>query len=236
MADEKPVETKGKEGGGEVGKIKLGEAEYAPEDLQGMVALASKVKEFEEKSGTDFDGLTSEFGKRAQTIGELRKKLEERKAKAIEKKLATGKKLSQKELDRQARIEAKRLGLVTEKSLKEMFDKMATQREAGRDLLRKCGKLEKKEDGTKGKPAFKTKDMLDYMAESGIRNPQDAYDLKFKKELAKWREEQLSKRRPGGLVTEETSTAGGKEPKRVKPTKDNLAQLVREELYGKGGV
>ena len=215
-------------------KIKIEETEYEPEELQKMVDVSNKVGEFEKKSGTDFDGLTSSWGKRGEEIGKLKKELEEAQEEKTEEKVVAGEELSEEEQIKRAQTEAQRLGLVTENSLDEWYEKKATDREQAKDLLTSCEKLRKKIDGEDGRPAFKTKDILEHMSESGIRNPQDAYDLKFKPELLKWRDDKLSGKKPAGLTTEESSSAGGKEPKQPKVTSDNLSQAVREGLDSGG--
>jgi len=213
-----------------VEKVKIGETEYEPEELKGMVDIADKFKEFSEKSGTDIDGFTKSWARRGDEIGKLKKELEESKTQKTEEKVTTGEELTEEEQISRAQTEAQRLGLVTESSLSDWFEKKASEREQGKQLLSDCEDLSGKIDGKDGRPAFKTKDILEHMSSSGVRNPQDAYDLKYKSELLKWRDDKLSGKKPAGLTTEESSSAGGKEPPKVKITTDNLSKFVREEL------
>lgn len=214
----------------EIEKIKIGESEYDPEELRSMVDVASKVRDYEKKSGTDFDNLTSEFGRRAVTIGELKKELEEAKSKKADERKASGEELSEDDQVRLAQEQARKLGIVTQKDLDDYFERRLSEREQAKDLLGSCGKMEKKLDGSDGRPAFKTKDILEHMSQTGIKNPQDAYDLKYKQELNEWRDNKLNAKKPSGLTTEARSTAGSKQPPALKITSDNLQQLIAEEL------
>jgi len=59
------------------------------------------------------------------------------------------------------------------------------------------------------------------------------YKDKFEEQIDRWKEDQLGKAKPKGLTTEETSTAGAKEPPKAKgiKTEDELREAVREELF-----
>lgn len=223
MADffEKPEPEEKAEEAPEV--IKIGEQEYKPEELQEMIGFAGKVKEFEKKSGTDFDSLTSSWGKRGERIGALEKELEEAKK---PKEEPTEEELTIEQVQEQAR----KLGIITKSDLEEMLENKLSMREQGRELLNTCDKLEKKIDGKDGRPAFKTEEMLEYMKDNGIRNSELAYKLKFERELDAWKETELAKKKPSGLMTEERGS-GKKEPSEVRITRENLDEMVKESLY-----
>lgn len=205
--------------------IKIGEQEYKPEELQEMIGKVRKFSEFEKRSGTDFDNLTSSWGKRGERIGALEKELEEAKS-ALKPKEPTQEELTQEQVWEQAR----KLGIVTQADLDKQLEDKLSLREQGRDLLKSCDRLEKKIDGKDGRPVFKTEEMLEYMKDTGIKSSELAYKLKFEKELDAWKEEQLGKKKPSGLVTEE-GAGGKKEPSEVRITRDNLDKMVSESLY-----
>ena len=208
--------------------IKIGETEYKPEELESMVGLASKVKGFEEKSGTDFDGLTSSWGKRGEEIGRLKGELEEAtKEPEVE---PTKEELSQEQVDKQVKDELGKHGVVLKSDLDNWFEEKASSRETAKELLGDCKGLETKIDGKDGRPEFKTEDILTHMKETGIKSPQDAYDLKYKSELNIWREKKIMGKKPSGLITEEEST-GEKQPPKVKITPQNLGESVKEALH-----
>jgi len=208
-------------------KVKIGEDEYSSEELAGLVGLGKQAKDIESKHGS-LDKFSSDWGKKANKIGKLEKELETFKTKDVEKKVETGEKLSWEERVQQAQKQAESIGLATKPKFMEWY---AEARAADR-LNEKCFKLEGKIDGTDGRPAFKRKDVLDYMIESGVKNPDDAYDLLHKEPLSKWRDEKLSKAKSPGLVTEESSQAGGKLPKKVEINRDNLSEMVKSALKG----
>lgn len=210
--------------------VKLGDQEYKPEELEAMVGVASKVKQFEEKAGTDFDGLTSSWGKRGEEIGKLKKDLEEAtKEPEPEPEPTPEGELSPQEV----KAQAQKLGLMTQDEFDTKLDEKLTLREQGQNILKSCSKMEKKIDGKDGRPAFKTDEVLEYMKETGVKQPNLAYKLKYEPELDSWKEEQLSGKKPSGLVTEQGSDAGGKEPPKVKTNYDNLDDHVKEALYSK---
>jgi hypothetical protein len=55
-----------------------------------------------------------------------------------------------------------------------------------------------------------------------------AYKLKYESELDSWKQSELNKERGSSLPT--LSTPSTKEPKRVAVTKDNIGDLIREQL------
>lgn len=233
MADkffEKPKEKEEKEE-----LVKLGDQEYKPEELQSMVEVAGKVKKFEDKSKQPFDSLTESWGKRGTTIGSQKKKIAE-----LEEKLEsanapepTPEEKQEALTQEQVKEQAKNLGIVTEDRLDKWFEDKVSQREAGQAILKSCNKMEKKFDGKDGRPAFKTEEVLEYMKETGIKQPDKAYKLKFESELDAFKEEALAGKKPSGLITEMGSDAGGKKPKPVKTTYQNLDEHVKEALYSK---
>jgi len=213
-------------------KIKVGEEEYSQDELNRLVDLGKIGVEAEEKHNTKIDKIWPDFTKDRQELIGLREekaKWGEQQEAKVEAKAEAGEQLSPEEQKKVVINQAKELGIVT----KEDFNALWAQQRAGERLLDSCKSLEKDLDGKDGKPAFKTEDILSHMQETGIRNPQDAYDLKFKPELAKWRDDKLAGAKPDGMVSESSSSAGGKEPPKVKVTKENFEEAVRESLYGK---
>src|SRR4030042_759119 len=99
-------------------------------------------------------------------------------------------------------------------------------RREGEKLLDDCKDMEGEIDGKDGRPAFKTKEILDHMVLTGIKNPMKAYKDKYEIEIDKWKEQQLRGAKPRGLFTEPSSTAGSKQPPNVRVTRDNLDAMV----------
>ena len=58
-------------------KIKLGEQEFSEDELQDLIGAGKKLKEIEEKQGQPVEDILTSWGRRGETIGELKKKAEE---------------------------------------------------------------------------------------------------------------------------------------------------------------
>lgn len=208
-------------------KIKLGDEEYTQDELQSMVGLGKKAKSIEEKHGS-LDDFQSDWGRKADAIGKLKKEVEELKKTKVAEKQATGQELSREEQVSQALAQAQEIGLVTKDNIRQYVSEYLE----GKELLDNCRGLEEETDGKDGRPAFKTKEILDHMTETGIKNPERAYKDKFWDQLSEWERKQIKDSKPKGLVTESTSAAGGKQPKAIKVNKNNLEEMVREALDG----
>jgi len=209
--------------------IKVGDNEYSPDELSSLVELGKIGKEAEEKYNTKIDKVWPEFTKASQELKDFRSKAEAADKAKVDEKVSAGQELSEDEQKAQALDQGEKLGLVTNRTLR----KEVLQVLEARDLLSDCRGFEKDMDGKDGRPAFKTQDVLAHMEETGIKNPEKAYKDKFESQLDTWKETQLSKAKPRGVVSETTSSAGGKEPSEVKATHQNLDSLIRESLYGK---
>ena len=72
------------------------------------------------------------------------------------------------------------------------------------------------------------------MAETGIRNPQKAYNDMYEAELDKIKEEKLNSLRGSGMVTTSSSTAGSKQPSpnQTPRNRTDLAKAVLSALNG----
>ena len=207
-------------------KIKVGDKEYTKEELERRVKLGEIGIEAEEKYDTKIDRIWPEFTTKSQKVKELEKRVDERE---VEEAKAKGEELTPEEQKKIARAEAKNLGLSLDDEFEERFDKRYA-------LLETARKLKEDSDDVAldsfEKYGIKTtgKEILEYMAEKGIRNPSDAFELKYKSQIRKWEEKELGKKKGAGLVTEEGSTAGSKEPTETKVTRSNLGEAVKEAL------
>jgi len=78
-----------------------------------------------------------------------------------------------------------------------------------------------------GKPKTTREELLGYMDENGIKNPNSAYKLMFEDELKSWEKSQVDSLRKPGLETDGSSVAGSKAPNPVKVTKDNITEEIK---------
>ncbi len=214
--------TEGAEPESEPEKIKIGEEEMTVAEAQELLKLGKLGREAEKKYNTKLENVWPDYGK---TKNELKKLREEAEAKAKEVPAPQG---SEEERTRQIKEEAKKYGLLTQ----EDFDQFYVQRRAAERLVDDCKRMEGEVDGKDGRPAFKMQDILEHMRETGIRDPMKAYKDKFETELDAWKEEQLKKAKQPGLVTERVTTAGNKEAKQPKITRDNFDEMVSSALRG----
>lgn len=217
--------------------IKIGEVEYTPQELEGLIADGQFKRDVETKQNTKLDKVFGEYTKLTQD----QKSWEAEKADYL--KLKEEKENANKptpEFDEatiaKAQEEARKLGLFSktdvEQYVNENFPKFYSQQRQADKLLESMEGLEKEITGEDGRPAFKLDDVLQHIRETGIKDPLKAYKDKYETELDTWKEKKLSGSKREGLVTESGSTAGGKTPPEVRPTRENIGRLVREALNG----
>lgn len=215
-------------------KVKLGEEEFTQAELSEMVGMAKSVKEAEEKYNTKLDRVWPEYGRSQTRVKELEQKTAEYEAKLAQVQQAPALNPNDQEQVKQALDAAKKLGLVTKEDfrtyLDQNFREFYVREESAKELLRDSRDLEEEIDGKDGRPAFKTQDILGYMAETGIKNPELAYKTKYESELDSWKESKLAGAKKPGLYTQKSG--GAKEPPVIRPNKENLDALIAEQLYG----
>ena len=188
-------------------KVKVGEKEYTQEELSRLVGLGELGAELETKWNTRLDRLYPEYTEATKERAEIRKFKEEQEAKVTEEKAKKGEELSPEEAKKQAISQAEELGLVHSGNINTFIANYL----GARDLIDSAETIVEKAK-EEGKPQIKVDDLLAYMDETGIKNPEIAYKAKYEKELDTWKEEQLAKVKANGMQTIDTSTAGGKEP------------------------
>jgi len=225
MADFFPKDEEETEESQEPEKIKVGENEYSQEDLNSLVGLGSKLKEFEEKQGQEFDDVVKSWGQRGERIGEYKKEIEALK-KASEPAPAEGAPQTEEQLAEQVRAEAKKYNLLTADD----FDNLYQQRRSSERVLAKTRSVARRAE-KEGKPKVAVEKLLEFMADpDNPKDPQKAYNVMFEPELDKYKEEQLMKVKKPGMITQETTSAGSKQPKKVIPTADNLEQMLKDHV------
>jgi hypothetical protein len=205
-------------------KIKIGEAEYEPKELESFIEKGKKVDEYTKKYNTDFDKAWSSYGKTTQENKALREELEQVKAQQTQRQQVQSSGELTDEQIQQAREQARRLGIMTQGDM----DNWYQSRRAAEKLLEECGNCQEEVNGEDGRPKFVTEDILKHMEETGIKNPMKAYKDKYEKELDTWKSSELNKERGSSLPT--LSTSANKQPARVVVTKDNIGELIREQL------
>src|SRR3990167_9060394 len=208
-------------------KIKLGEKEYTQDELSKLVGLGETATELETKWNTKIDRLYPEYTKATQERKELEDKIKAFEEKQVDTKAKAGEELTDEEIKQRARTEAKSLGLISVDDVNEYIYRALEARDLKEDI-----EATVETNKADGKPETNFDDLVGYMQTSGVRNPQDAYDLMFKNELKTWERKQIDSVKKSGMVTEETSTAGAKQPpQRVAVTKENILDQLDEALF-----
>lgn len=209
-------------------KIKLGEEEYTQEELSKLVGIGKVGLEAQEKYKTDITKVWPEYTKKSQELAEYKEKVkgyEEKEKQALTEKVNQGEQLSPEEVKKQALAQADELGLIHKGNVTQFVNQVL----AAKDLINDTEKVvtEAKNDG---KPETTVDELLKYMDETGFKSPEKAYKDMFENELDKWKEQQMTKLKQPGMITEGSSTAGAKQPEPVKVTNDNLNSMIHSVL------
>ena len=212
-------------------KIKVGEKEYTQDELASIVGLGELGREMETKYNTKIDRVWPEFTKTTQELKTLREEKAKSEAERINQKVNDGQQLSEEEAIRQAKEQARKIGIPLNEEVEEKITRKVMEVLEAKDLLNTCRTFEEDLDGKDGRPAFKTQDILKHMDETGIKNPEKAYKDKYEEQLDKWKEDKIKSAKPKGMPTEEGGS-GAKSPADVKVDKTNFDGMVREALSG----
>jgi len=220
----------------DVKMVSVGDQDFTPDQIAGFVENSNRLTSFEKDQGQSLEDMNKSWGRRGTQIGELKGQLETYQGKLGDIEAAE---LSKKQADPQYQdTQAARQQLDSLLSDMGYAKKADTIQELntmteGRQLLSEMDGLATKGNpyGEEGLPKFDTKEMLGFMDQYGVKNPEMAYDIMYKDEIATWKAGEMSKASPGGLHTDESSGAGqSKQPDPVKVTHKNIDELVRSSL------
>ncbi len=209
--------------------VKVGDKEYSQEELSKIVELGEIGLEAESKFNTKIGNVWPDYSRTKNELKEVTERLEELEQTRVEEPvLDTG-------LDQEEALKAaKKLGLVTKDDFseyqKQNYRKFYQEERAAEKLLEESDSLAKKYDGSDGRPKFDTEATLMYMQENGVTKPEVAYKLMYEDKLDEWKERKLGELKKPGMVT--NRPGGVKTPPIVRPTSDNLGDLLDEALYG----
>jgi len=224
--------------------VKVGEKEYTQDELSQLVGLGESAREYETKWNRKIGEFYPDYTRKSQRLAELEKADEDRsrleeeeKQKALNEKAKGGTdNLSPEEVRQVALKQARELGIVTTDVFDTRVKKAIADAFAGSKLIDDVSAVLSGAE-EKGQPKSTVEDLLRYMDETGVKNPEKAYKLKFEDELDKWKEDKLKGIKPRGMETQIGSTAGSKAPPPPQLiTRDNLAQAIRESLTRSRGV
>lgn len=227
-AEEKPMDNQGQQAE-TVEKIKVGEKEYTQDELSHLVGLGELGREAEQKYNIKIDKVWPNFNQTINEKKELEKRLADIEQEKIQKKAEDNQQLSPEELKQVAIAEADKLGLVHMGNINKFIATFLEARDI-RDDAEAIVETAKQE----GKPVDTVDELIDYMVQNGLKNPEIAYKIKHERELDEWKEKQLSKIKNSDMHTLDTSTAGSKNPEPLKLTdleslRNALKSAIRKE-------
>jgi len=210
-------------------KIKLGEEEYSQDELNSLVGLGKIAREAEEKYNVKVEGIWPKFQSTINENVEFRKAQEaEEKAREeqdLTKKSQTSEELTEEEQLRLASLKLKELGFISKDDIQSEVNNILT----GKQLLSDVNTLVDKQSEA-GNPKTSAEDLLTYMSENGLKNPEVAYKIKFEAELDAIKEKKLGSIKKDNFVTDETSGGGIKNPEAKPITKHNLSDALGDVL------
>lgn len=233
MADffDKKEEIKTEEDQEEIEKVKVGDSEFTPEELEQLVGSGKRLKEIEEKQGQPVDDILKSWGQRGEVIGKYKEltkterveELEEKLKKELEEAERTPEQVDKEEVKKKVIAEAKEYGLLTKEEAQEMFNQVYEERRSGERMFSSVSKV-LRQAKREGKPTTEAEKLLEFMADpSNPKDPEKAYKLMFESELDEWKQKQMSKAKGTEFITQDTSTAGAKQP--VEKTPKNYEEL-----------
>lgn len=209
-----------------VEKIKVGEVEYTQEELDKYIGLGKLGVELEEKWNTKLDRVVPEYTKATQRIKDLEdyKSTVEKLAPKEEEKLT-----DKEQVLAEAKSQLKSLGYLPADEVEKRSREIANEVFAGYKLVEKVDTVLSKQVEL-GYPQVNREDLLEFMNEKNLVDPELAYKIKFEREIDAVKEKKLASIKPSTFVTERTSSAGGKQPAPVKITKANLGDVIESYL------
>jgi hypothetical protein len=187
--------------------VKVGDKEYTQEQLAKVVGLGEIADEAQTKYNRPIEKFWPEFTKAQQKSQELEKEVQE--LKSFKERLTAPdiKVPTQEEQYAQAREQARQIGLTDEDTTRRIYrEERATEKLV--DTIEKINE----DAGKLGKPVVSKEELVKYMVDEGFRNPEKAYKDMFETELKDWEAKQIEKIKSPGYSTQETSTAGAKQP------------------------
>lgn len=220
--------------------LKIGDAEYTPDEAQELIGLAKKTRELEAKYNTKFDSVWPEYGRLSQEHKQTMTQLEQAQQEIAKYKQANPGETVPEDLKAQL-DQARKLNFVFKDDLqkegylkKDELDKWYQERRANEKAVEaiqsKADELSKELNGEDGRPRFNKKQVLAYAASYGIQDLKAAYEDMWSDELKSWGEKQVKTVQKPGMKTI-TAQKGTKAPNEGKTTALNLRDRIAETMW-----
>ena len=209
-------------------KIKVGEREFTQEELDRRIGLSDIAIEAEEKYNRPISKFWPEYTKRNQENSKLREENEELKQTRTSSQ-TTIDPTDEEKVAGQVKETLGKYGYAPMADVEKRAREIASEVVSGYRLLEDVNKVTAR-NTVDGNPQVSSEDLLAFMQEKNINDPEIAYKIKFDKELDSIKEKKLASIKGTPLVTDSVSTAGAKVPNKVKVTRDNFQQVLNEYL------
>ena len=223
-AEEKVEETQTEETA-EPEKIKIGDDEFTLDEAKDLLSKGKFAKEIEEKQNIKLDKVWPGHQELSNKVRDYEKEIENLKQAKTATKVEEGVELTEAEQIAQAKTEAKRLGIVTVDDVDSYVDRKLEARAIREDTQAVVETYAEKYGITTDEET-----LLNHMVETGIRNPEKAAKDLYEDKIDAWKEKQIASVKKPGMVTDDTSSAGTKQPKVEPVTKDNFMARMDEIL------
>jgi len=213
------------------GRIKIGSEEFDPTEAERLIALGKIAHEAEERYDTKIDRVWPQYQRTQQELRDLRGEMDGLRA-STQQQAQTAAGVDQATVQ-QAREAAKTLGIVTEDAFQDYmlknFRPMYQQAREVEELVSQVQSLAEEIDGKDGRPKFYGEEILEYMDQTGIKNPLKAYKDKYEDKLDVWKDQQRGKDRRNGFYTAAPGSTN-KQPAQVKINQGNISDALTEAL------
>lgn len=209
-------------------KIKVGEREYTTEELNRLVGLGEIAQEAEERYNRPISKFWPEYTKTRQELEKKDQELEELR-KVAQNSRVQETISDQEKLLKEAKEQLRQLGYLPADEIEQLTVRKVQEAISGLKMLDQLDSTINR-FAQDGYVKASREDLLEYMNEKGINDPEVAYKIKYEKEIDEIKQKKLASIKSSGLVTEGRSTAGGKLPQPVKVTKDNLQEAISSYL------
>lgn len=222
-------------------KITINGQEYDPTEVQELMDKGRATRDIEQKFNTNLEKVYPEYTRTTQTLKESQAEIERLKQENLKFQSAKESTIDTSDDIVRAQEQARKLGIVlkddtndfiTSDKLDKWYEGRRTQEQQTQKYLEDASALEKKIDGTDGRPAFNQKAVIAYAAIYKSPSLEAAYEEMNDRQLGAWKDAQIEAQKAKSMKT--LGNGGDKSPKQPKVNDSNFQEVLREALYGGG--
>lgn len=228
-------------------KLKIGDAEYTPEEAAEFIGLGKKTREYEQKWNTKLDTVWPEYGKLTQERKTLAQERDTYKSQVEQaqqeiaqfRKENPGEKVPEdlqaelqkaRELGFTFKDDIEKAGYLKKDDLEKWYQEQRANEKAVEAITSQADNLAKEFDGKDGRPRFNKKTVLAYAAAYQIKDLKAAYEDMYSDELKAWGEKETQSVQKPGMKTL-SAPKGAKAPTETKMDGSNFKARLSETLW-----